>query len=224
VAQIGHTRIDDLSESYINQVVRASEDFDSKSIRRGIDYNLIRNAFVRLSAVMSLSFIEMIRSYTDEYNRQWSITSALDPEYSFVRPLSISLPHIVRMDVVTTEDSLINHTFDYPRVRVLRPYERVPIVFQPDPLPPTPRVTVIHDPNAERDHRCRLGLASVKLGALYKNKYAACNGTWNGVNLKEEWLGKSEAVPALYSEAKLVSVTDFVHHRDFLKRRRENEW
>ena len=68
MAQIGHTRIDDLSESYINQVVRASEDFDSKSIRRGIDYNLIRNAFVRLSAVMSSSFIEMIRSYTDEYN------------------------------------------------------------------------------------------------------------------------------------------------------------
>ena len=64
MAQIGHTRIDDLSESYINQVVRASEDFDSKSIRRGIDYNLIRNA----SAVISSSFIEMIRSYTDEYN------------------------------------------------------------------------------------------------------------------------------------------------------------
>jgi len=30
----------------------------------------------------------MIRSYTNEYNRQWSITSALYYEYSYDRPLS----------------------------------------------------------------------------------------------------------------------------------------
>ena len=167
VGQIGHTRIDDLSGSYINQVVRVAEDFDSQSIRRGIDYNSIRNAFVRLSAVMSSSLTEKIRSYTDEYNRQWSITSALYPEYSFDRPSSVSLPHTVRMDVRTTEDSLIDYATEYPRIRVFHPYERVPIVFQADPLPLTPRVTVIQDPNAERDHRCRLGIASDKLGELY---------------------------------------------------------
>ena len=44
------------------------------------------------------------------------------------------------------------------------------------------------------------------------------------MNIKKEWLGKSEAVPALYSEVELVDVTDFVRHRDVLKRRRENEW
>ena len=44
------------------------------------------------------------------------------------------------------------------------------------------------------------------------------------MDLKKEWLGKSEAIPALYSEVELVDVADFGRHRDFLKRRSENEW
>ena len=36
VGQIGNTRIEDLSGSYIDQVVRVFADFDSQAIRRGI--------------------------------------------------------------------------------------------------------------------------------------------------------------------------------------------
>ena len=41
---------------------------------------------------------------------------------------------------------------------------------------------------------------------------------------KEEWLGKSKIIPEKYSEVEILNVTDYLRHRDFLKRRREREW
>ena len=44
------------------------------------------------------------------------------------------------------------------------------------------------------------------------------------MDYKEEWLEKSKIIPEKYSEVEILNVTDYLRHRDFLKRRREREW
>ena len=60
------------------------------------------------------------------------------------------------------------------------------------------------------------------LSNVYKGYIART--AWDGVNYKEEWLRKSQIIPEKYSEVEVLKVTDYLRHRDFLKRRREREW
>ena len=42
--QIGHTTIDSLAGSYINQVLIISDEFDKEATRRPIDFDSVRNS------------------------------------------------------------------------------------------------------------------------------------------------------------------------------------
>ena len=66
--QIGHTTIDSLAGSYINQVLIIADEFDKEATRRPIDFDSIRNSFRKLSDVISTSLEQILRAYTDEFN------------------------------------------------------------------------------------------------------------------------------------------------------------
>ena len=67
--------------------------------------NSIRDAFINLCVlVIGWCLNEIEKSFTEDYNRKWSITHLID--------------HDVRLDVIITEGTLVEHPVEYPTIGV----------------------------------------------------------------------------------------------------------
>ena len=75
---------------------------------------------------------------------------------------------------------------------------------------------VVHDSSCNPKYMDELYHQYKSLSNVYKGYIART--AWDGVNYKEEWLRKSQIIPEKYSEVEVLKVTDYLRHRDFLKR------
>ena len=71
-------------------------------------------------------------AYSEKYDCQATYVKALHPEKEVQEAIEISLPHTVKLNVTTIDDVTVDHNVSYPLIRVFRPYERIPIVYEPD--------------------------------------------------------------------------------------------
>ena len=126
----GYVPPEDLNRSYGEQIKQLAKSFDD-SVSDETKKNVMET-FMQSSRVIRRALEEIVPAYSEEYDRQATYVKALHPEKEVQEAIEISLPHTVKLNVTTIDDVTVDHNVSYPMIRVFRPYERIPIVYEPE--------------------------------------------------------------------------------------------
>ena len=95
------------------------------------DVNVLYDMHTTLTEVIARSLREIITAYTDECNRQlWTMANAFVTRYDRNRPLRITLPSTVRLDVIATREYSLVPSRVHPTIRVFFPIPLTRYNFQ----------------------------------------------------------------------------------------------
>ena len=126
----GYIPSEDLNRSYSDQIKQLTKKFDDSVSDE--TKNTVMETFMHSSRIIRKALEEIVPAYLEEYDRQATYVRALHPEKEVQEAIEISLPHTVKLNVTTIDDVTVDHNVSYPMIRVFRPYERIPIVYEPD--------------------------------------------------------------------------------------------
>jgi len=102
-------------------------------------------------------------------------------------------------------------------IRVFRPYERIPIVYEPDSSFAVTHVTAVQNDDGEVPYYVLTQRDS--LIAHYED-LLRIDGILDGVCQKKSWLVRSTVIPEGFSTVEINNVTDYPRHREYLRNKR----